>query len=69
YLRGGSVAVVVPRLVLGLGGDWADTTLALPRGRWRNRLTGERVDGGPVRLAELLRRFPVALLAHEEPAA
>ncbi|MEW6166146.1 MAG: malto-oligosyltrehalose synthase [Pseudomonadota bacterium] len=69
YLRGGEVAVIVPRLVLGLGGDWADTTLALPRGRWRNRFTGEHIDGGPVRLAELLRRFPVALLAREEPAA
>jgi hypothetical protein len=26
-------------------------------------LTGDRVDGGEVRVADLLRRFPVAVLA------
>ena len=64
--------MVAPRLVLGLGGeqlDWAETTLELPTGRWRNELTGDTLDGGVVALAELLRRFPVALLMREERRA
>jgi (1->4)-alpha-D-glucan 1-alpha-D-glucosylmutase len=65
YLRWGVVATVVPRLVLGLGGGWGDTIVELPAGRWRNRLTGERVAGGPVPAAELMARFPVALLELE----
>ena len=40
--RGPAVAVVVPRLVLGLAavGGWADTTVALPSGRWTDLLAG-----------------------------
>jgi (1->4)-alpha-D-glucan 1-alpha-D-glucosylmutase len=63
FLRGGEVAAVVPRLVLELGGDWGDTVLDLPEGRWRNELTGEEVEGGRIGLGDLLGRFPVALLA------
>ena len=63
FSRGGEVVTVVPRLVLGLGGDWKDTALDLPAGNWRNWLTGEEVEGGEVRLADLLCRFPVALLS------
>jgi (1->4)-alpha-D-glucan 1-alpha-D-glucosylmutase len=59
--RGTDVVAVAPRLVAGLGGAWEDTTLELPPGRWRNALTGEEA-AGRVRLAELLVRFPVALL-------
>jgi (1->4)-alpha-D-glucan 1-alpha-D-glucosylmutase len=63
YLRGGDeVAVIVPRLVLGLGDGWGDTSVELPAGRWTDELTGEGVDGGRVGLAELLAGFPVALL-------
>jgi (1->4)-alpha-D-glucan 1-alpha-D-glucosylmutase len=58
---------VVPRLLARLwtqdGIDWGDTTLALPPGRYRNLLTGERVDGGAsVPIAQLLAQLPVALL-------
>ncbi|HEX4498841.1 MAG TPA: malto-oligosyltrehalose synthase, partial [Thermoanaerobaculia bacterium] len=63
FARGGEVAVVVPRLPLRLGGDWEDTTVALPPGSWRDELTGEEVAGGERPVAELLARFPVALLA------
>jgi (1->4)-alpha-D-glucan 1-alpha-D-glucosylmutase len=66
FLRGGEVAMVVPRLVIGLGEDWRDTAVELPAGRWRNELTGEETEGGSLRLAELLARFPVALLARVE---
>jgi (1->4)-alpha-D-glucan 1-alpha-D-glucosylmutase len=68
YLRGEDVLAVVPRLVLGLAGDWADTELALPPGRWRNVLTGDAVGGATVAVEALLRRFPVALLEREERA-
>ena len=62
FLRGDRVATVVPRLVLGLGGDWGGTAVTLPPGRWHNLLSGAEVDGGPVPLAGLLDGFPVALL-------
>ncbi|HEX3556971.1 MAG TPA: malto-oligosyltrehalose synthase [Thermoanaerobaculia bacterium] len=63
FVRGGEVAVVVPRLVVHLRGDWQDTTVNLPAGRWRNELTGEEVEGGNRPVADLLARFPVTLLA------
>ncbi|MDE3192073.1 MAG: malto-oligosyltrehalose synthase [Chloroflexota bacterium] len=65
YARGGEVAVVVPRLVVALAGDWRDTTVALPDGRWCDRLTGAPRAGGVRRVAELLDAFPVALLTRE----
>jgi (1->4)-alpha-D-glucan 1-alpha-D-glucosylmutase len=61
YLRGDDVVVIVPRLVLGLGGDWAGTTLALPPGRWANAL-GTWEGEGTAPLADVLAEFPVALL-------
>lgn len=63
FARGGEVVAIAPRLVLGLGGDWKDTGVELPRGSWRNELTGEEVEGGERRIGDLLLRFPVALLA------
>jgi (1->4)-alpha-D-glucan 1-alpha-D-glucosylmutase len=62
FARGDGAITVVPRLVIGLGGDWSDTHLELPSGWWRNCLTGEPIAGGTLRLSDLLRRFPVALL-------
>jgi (1->4)-alpha-D-glucan 1-alpha-D-glucosylmutase len=64
-LRGDAVAAAVPRLSLGLAGVWADTTLPLPPGRWRNVLTLEKGLAGRVPMVELLRRFPVALLVRD----
>ena len=55
---------VVPRLVLGVGGDWGDTRVSLPDGAWFDQLGGRRV-AGDVPVAELLGDFPVALLARE----
>jgi (1->4)-alpha-D-glucan 1-alpha-D-glucosylmutase len=68
FTRGGGAVTIVPRLVLGLHGDWADTVIELPTGRWRNQLTGDEVRGGVVRLAELLARFPVSLLVRKAAA-
>jgi (1->4)-alpha-D-glucan 1-alpha-D-glucosylmutase len=71
FVRGGEVATVAPRLVVGLGGrfvdwEWGDTTLTLPAGRWRCVLSGQVADGGkPVPLLELLAAFPVGLLVRD----
>jgi (1->4)-alpha-D-glucan 1-alpha-D-glucosylmutase len=56
--------VVVPRLLAGLGGAWADTTITLPEGEWTDVLGGAQVQGGGgVEVAALLHDFPVAVLA------
>jgi (1->4)-alpha-D-glucan 1-alpha-D-glucosylmutase len=68
FSRGGGAVTVVPRLVLGLGGDWGDTSLRLPAGRWRDVLTDDGWEGGVVSVAALLARFPVALLEREAEA-
>ena len=60
--RGGVVAVAT-RLPVGLerSGGWRDTVLELPPGHHLDRLTGQQYRG-EVELAELLGRYPVALL-------
>ncbi len=65
YLRGEDVVTVVPRLTLKLGGAWKDTIVVLPKGKWRNRLTGGSVEGGVITMKVLLKDFPVALLVRE----
>ncbi|HEX8802635.1 MAG TPA: hypothetical protein VF743_00540, partial [Acidimicrobiales bacterium] len=78
FTRGGVVAVVVPRLVLGLLGGtgstdpnparsaWGDTTVDLPDGTWIDLVTGAGWRGGARGLGELLDRFPVALLERRD---
>jgi (1->4)-alpha-D-glucan 1-alpha-D-glucosylmutase len=66
FIRGGSAITIVPRLVLSMNADWADTALALPPGKWRDELTGESFPEGVATLAALLRKFPVALLVRKE---
>lgn len=67
YLRGESVLTVAPRWLMKLGGEWGATSIALPQGKWRNRLSGESFSGGKaIAVERLLRRFPVALLVREE---
>jgi (1->4)-alpha-D-glucan 1-alpha-D-glucosylmutase len=69
YLRGDRVMTLTPRFPLTLEGDWADTMIELPAGRWHNRLTGEDVhqarEQSSVAVSALLRDFPVALLVRE----
>jgi (1->4)-alpha-D-glucan 1-alpha-D-glucosylmutase len=59
-----NVVTVATRLPIALAryGGWAEHTVSLPTGRWTNQLTGRTVEGGSVRLAELLAELPVALL-------
>jgi (1->4)-alpha-D-glucan 1-alpha-D-glucosylmutase len=65
FARGDRAVTVVPRLVLKLGGSWGDTTVELPPGRWYSAFTEEIFNGGALGIANLLKRFPVALLSHE----
>jgi (1->4)-alpha-D-glucan 1-alpha-D-glucosylmutase len=60
------LAVVVPRLVAGLAGDWLDTTVTLPAGAWRDVLGGEKHREGEQPLADLTRAFPVVVLARQD---
>jgi len=66
FKRGENVIALAPRLVMGLHDDWRDTTIEMPPGRWQNTLTDEPLPDGPAPLRDLLRKFPVALLAREE---
>ncbi len=61
---GGDLVVVATRLPVGLAalGGWVDTTLPVGPGEWTDVLTGQAVEGGPVRVGALLDRYPVALL-------
>jgi (1->4)-alpha-D-glucan 1-alpha-D-glucosylmutase len=66
YLRGDTVATVVPRWTTRISGGWrGDTVLMLPPGTWTNRLTGAAMEGGVITVRTLLREFPVALLVRE----
>ncbi len=65
FARTGGLAVLVPRLVARPDQAWPGATVELPDGGWVDVLTGDRVDGGSVGVAALLRRFPVAVLGRE----
>ncbi len=62
FLRGNQVITVVPRFER----HDDSAVIPLPPGRWQNLLTGDEVEGGEIQLAQLLSRFPVALLVREE---
>ena len=61
FARGEQVVTLAPRLVVNL--DWAGATVTLPSDEWRDVLTGTTTPGGERPVADLLARFPVALLA------
>jgi (1->4)-alpha-D-glucan 1-alpha-D-glucosylmutase len=64
FRRGENLIAVVPRFTLSVQGDWGDTRLPLPRGRWRNVFTDAIVEDS-VSPAELFAAFPVALLLRD----
>jgi (1->4)-alpha-D-glucan 1-alpha-D-glucosylmutase len=65
--RGGAITVAT-RLPVGLErqGGWGDAGLTLPDGVYRDALTGARHQGNIVLLADVLARYPVALLLPEQ---
>jgi len=63
FARGDEVACLVPlRTTKRDAGAWQDTRVTLPDGTWRDLVTGATWGGGPTEIAQLLARFPVALL-------
>ncbi|MCI2956577.1 malto-oligosyltrehalose synthase [Agromyces atrinae] len=64
FSRGG-VTIVAARLPLGLArqGGWGDTVIALPGAGRADILTDEAVPDGEVLVADLLARYPVAVIA------
>lgn len=65
FARSPGLVAVATRLPVGLAGTgWEDTVLPLPDGAtgWRDVVTGAAVDGAAPRMADLLARYPVALL-------
>ncbi len=64
FRRADDVIAVVQRLA-ARGREWGDTSVELPAGQWRNRLTGDVLPGGAAKAADLLARFPVALFIRE----
>ncbi len=59
FARGARLVTVAP-IRVALAGE--PGSIDLPAGRWTNLLTGDDLDGGRHPIAELLSRFPVALL-------
>ena len=61
-----SGVAVATRLPVGLAdrGGWGDTVLPLPEGTtdWHDVITDTPVEGATPRLADVLSRYPVALL-------
>jgi (1->4)-alpha-D-glucan 1-alpha-D-glucosylmutase len=66
FARDPGLVAVATRLPVGLAarGGWADTVLALPGGAddWTDVITGQSVNNSTPLLADLLARYPVALL-------
>lgn len=62
FMRGEKAITIVPRLVLGLEGNWDKTSLDLPEGDWQNILSGEKISGGTNQVQNLFEKFPVTLL-------
>ena len=67
--RGEYVIAIVPRMPLRVADGWGNTTVNVPEGSWRNRLTGEPVGSGQLRLSSVFAKFPVALLVKESANA
>ena len=67
YLRGDRVLTVTQRFPLTLGAleAWGNTLITVPAGVWKNRLSGEQLQGGEVLVRKLFESFPVALLVRE----
>jgi (1->4)-alpha-D-glucan 1-alpha-D-glucosylmutase len=66
FARSASLVAVATRLPVGLAarGGWGDTVLPLPEGStdWHDVITDTPVDGSAPQLADVLARYPVALL-------
>jgi (1->4)-alpha-D-glucan 1-alpha-D-glucosylmutase len=64
FQRGENLIAMVPRFTLTLNGEWGDTRLPLPPGRWAEAF-GSGVHEGEAPAASVFASFPVALLVRE----
>ena len=64
FIRGGEVATLVTRAPkrLEVTGGWADATVMLPEGLWRDELTGALYGGADNLLSDVFGTYPVALM-------
>jgi (1->4)-alpha-D-glucan 1-alpha-D-glucosylmutase len=65
FARAGHVVTVASRLTSGMREGWADATICLPGGDWRDVLSGRAYDGEPP-LSAVLADLPVALLTRQQ---
>jgi (1->4)-alpha-D-glucan 1-alpha-D-glucosylmutase len=65
HMRNDEIIAMVPRLTLTLNSHWGNTSFQVPRGRWRNQLSGAVYNGSRFHVGEILAPFPVALLVKE----
>ena len=61
------IATRLPHVEASQGPGCIKARIVVDEGRYTNVLTGERVEGGTVELASLVREWPVALLVREKP--
>jgi len=70
FMRGSTVIAVVPRLSAIVDGQWGSTSFELPAGSWRSNLDDCHWRGSAkIRINDLFRQFPVALLSREDAGA
>ena len=64
FVRGGEVATLVTRAPkrLEVVGGWADATIVLPEGLWRDELSGSLFGGAENLCSDVFADYPVALL-------
>ncbi|MBV9266886.1 MAG: hypothetical protein JO061_12025 [Acidobacteriaceae bacterium] len=65
FTRGTDVLVAVPRLPIKLGGNWEDTAIPVPPGKWTNVLSGAHAEGGAILVRDLFASFPATLLVRQ----
>ncbi|MDU1122157.1 MAG: malto-oligosyltrehalose synthase, partial [Dermabacter sp.] len=61
------IATRLPHVEASQGRGCTKARIVVDEGRYTNVLTGERVEGGAVEVASLVREWPVALLVREKP--
>ena len=63
YMRGKAVIVIVPCRQLTRKSLWDGTRMLVPDGQWQNIFTGQLINSGSNKIKDLLKDFPVAVLA------
>jgi (1->4)-alpha-D-glucan 1-alpha-D-glucosylmutase len=64
FIRGAEIIAIVPRFTIESKNNWNDSALKLPSGNWHNEFAGGKF-AGEITVAELFKKFPVALLIRE----